>query len=106
VHGFILLSRNHLRDIYKRLRYDFLALGFDRRLVVIEIKRSGYAVKLEDLQRLVVYKERLSKAHEVQMVLISGGDFAVSDKERTQWLKRDDLEMRTWNEIYNKTRTY
>ena len=89
-----------------RLRYDFLALGFDRRLVVIEIKRSGHPVELAELLRLVTYKEKLSKAHDVQMVLISGGDFALSDEELKQWLKRDDLEMRTWSEIYNKTRTY
>jgi hypothetical protein len=90
----------------QQMRYDFLALGYDRRLVVIEIKRSGHPVELSELQRLVEYKVRLSQAHDVYMVLIYGGVFAIPDNELKQWLKRDDLEMRTWKDIYEKTRTY
>lgn len=99
-------NAKHLDDSDKESRYDFLALGYDKSLVMIEIKRSGHPVELDELQRLVEYKVRLSKAHTVAMVLISGGDFALPESELKHWQKRDDLELRTWKDIYERTRTY
>lgn len=63
-----------------QLRYDFLVLSDDKRLVVIEIKRSGHAIELEELQRLEKYKERLSKAKnkDLYMVMICGDNLNVS----------------------------
>ena len=92
----------------KKLRYDFLALSDDKRLVVIEIKRSGHPVELEELHRLETYKERLSKAHtkDLYMVMICGGILNVSKDMQKNWKVRPDGEIRAWNEIYEKTRRY
>lgn len=73
-------NAEYLDDSDKESRYDFLALGYDKNLVIIEIKRSGHPVELDELQRLVEYKVRLSKAHTVAMVLISGGGFRTTRK--------------------------
>ncbi len=97
-----------IKDEDNRLRYDFLALIDERRLVVIEIKRSGHAVELEELQRLEKYKEKLSKAHkkELSMVMICGGQLNVSEATKSAWEKRPDGDIRHWKDIYEKTRDY
>ena len=63
------------KDIGKddRSRYDFLALENDRTLVVLEIKRPGHAIDVDDTTRLTKYRERLAAANtrpEIHMVLI------------------------------------
>jgi hypothetical protein len=90
------------------LRYDFLALTDDSRLVVIEIKRPDHTVELKELQRLETYKERLSKAHdkELSMVMICGGTINLSPQTLQVWEKRTDGEIRKWKEIYKRTRAY
>lgn len=45
-------------------RVDFLALASDHTLAVVEIKRPGHAVSLEEFQRLQFYIERLRHAWE------------------------------------------
>jgi hypothetical protein len=91
-----------------RMRYDFLALTDERRLIVIEIKRANYAVPIEDLQRLERYKERLSKAHkkEIHMVLVHGGTLDVTEGTERTWKDRPDGEIRTWSDIYSRVRNY
>lgn len=95
-------------DEDEKLRYDFLALGDENQLVVIEIKRSGHSVELDELQRLERYKERLSKAHtrNLYMVMVCGGTLNVSKQTKKIWQERTDGEIRNWNEIYEKTRQY
>jgi cation transport regulator ChaC len=95
-------------DEDQRLRYDFLALTDQRRLVIIEIKRSGYAVTLDDLQRLERYKELLAKAHtkDIYMVMLCGGSIDVSASYRQTWEKRQDGEIATWSQVYDKVRQY
>lgn len=89
-------------------RYDFLALTDERRLVIIELKRSGHAVTLDDLQRLERYREKLSKAHrkEIYMVMLCGGTLDVSDLYQQMWAKRSDGEIATWSQVYDKVRQY
>lgn len=92
----------------ERLRYDFLALSDERRLVILEIKRADYAVTLADLQRLEKYKERLTKAHdkEIHMVMICGGSIDLSPGTKKSWDERDDGSIKTWSQIFTRTRSY
>lgn len=91
-----------------RMRYDFLALTDERRLVILEIKRSDYAVTLDDLQRLERYKERLAKAQQkaIHMVMLCGGGVDVSEEYRRNWTDRSDGEISSWSQIYDKVRQY
>jgi len=91
-------------DEDERLRYDFLALTDERRLVIIEIKRSGHAVTLDDLQRLEKYKDRLSKAHdkELYMVMLCSGSLDVSEDVRLNWKTRRDGSIRLWSGFFLK----
>lgn len=89
-------------------RFDFLAIGNDRRLVVIEIKRPGHPAELEELQRLERYREKLSKAHgqrELYMVLICGPGLNVSEAQSRIWQNSDDREVRFWSELFDKTKS-
>ena len=97
-----------IQDEDARMRYDFLALTDERRLVVIEIKRSGHSVTLEDLQRLERYKERLAKAQtkDIYMVMLCGGGIDVSNSYKQNWDEREDGEIATWNQVYDKVRQY
>jgi hypothetical protein len=99
---------SEIQDEDARMRYDFLALTDERRLVVIEIKRSGHAVTLDDLQRLERYKERLAKADtkEIYMVMLCGGTIDVSPSYRQNWEEREDGTIATWNYVYDKVRQY
>ena len=91
-----------------KLRYDFLALTDERRLVIIEIKRSGHPVNLEDTQKLERYKERLSKAEnkDIHMILIHGGTLDLNEDIVKSWDLRSDGELKQWNEIYDRTRQH
>jgi hypothetical protein len=83
-------------------RYDFLALVGDGSLRVIEIKRSGIAVTLEEAQSLERYKRDLSRAHsEVGIVLVSSGDYQF---DAEAWRNRADLL--TWREVVERARIY
>lgn len=88
-----------------RGRYDFLALTDTQTLVVIEIKRTGHPVKLDELQRLETYGEKLRKAHQdVRIVLIYGGTLNVSEATMSNWDKSDDRELRPWNTLFKSAR--
>jgi len=96
-----------VRDEDSRLRYDFLALGNNHRLVIIEIKRSGHAVRHDELARLETYKERLYRARpDILMVMICGGTLDVSPGYKEAWEKRSDGEILDWRTIYERTRSY
>jgi len=99
---------NDINEEDARMRYDFIALTDDRHLVVLEIKRSGHAVTLDDLQRLERYKERLAKAQEkdIYMVMLCGGGINVSDGYKQNWKDRPDGEITTWSQVYDRVRQY
>ena len=91
----------------ERTRFDFLALTGEQRLVIIEIKRSGRPVEFDELQRLIKYKERLSKGHtDIYMIMICGGVVDISPAERENWRNRPDGDIISWNEIYERTHRY
>jgi hypothetical protein len=89
-------------------RYDFLGLSDQKRLVVIEIKRSGHPLELDEIQRLETYKEKLTRGNpgEIDMVLIYGGTTNISEKTWKNYLDRDDLTIVTWADIYEKTKQH
>lgn len=89
-----------------RHRIDFLALSSERELVIIEIKRPDHAVTIEELNRLVGYRERLALAHDKQiyMVLVCGHDLKVSKQEKNNWDKAEDREVRRWSELFSRTK--
>jgi hypothetical protein len=91
-----------------RLRYDFLALSDERRLVIVEIKRAGHNVTLDELYRLEKYKDRLSRAQDKQilMVMIAGEITDLSEDTLQVWKTSPDGEVRTWNDVYRRTHNH
>ena len=88
-----------------RQRYDFLALTNDQRTVVVEIKRSGHSVVLEDLHRLQQYRANLERGEgrAVTMALVSGPEWAIN---RAEWINQTALELLEWGEVQVRIRKY
>jgi Histidine kinase-, DNA gyrase B-, and HSP90-like ATPase len=100
-------GQEDIQDPEDRQRYDFLALNDEGRTVVIEIKRSGHAVELEDLQRLDRYVERLREAREETIgVFIGGTTYKLSDRQLEHHRSRDDFVLTTWREVYERTKAF
>lgn len=96
-------------DEARRLRYDFLALADEARVVVVEIKRPGHPVEFEELQRLETYKEKLSLADEqrkLHMVMVCGGRLNVSADVQQNWASRTDGAILLWSRVYERARRY
>jgi len=89
-----------------RQRYEFLGLAYANHVAVIEIKRSDYAVRLEELQRLEQYKERLLRGRSsVYMVMICNS-LQVSADVEDSWKKRQDGDIRSWSDIYERVKRH
>lgn len=89
----------------QRERYDFLALAEPSALVVVEIKRPGYAITLDDLQRVERYKERLARARPgITMAVVGGGTFEVSPEVLDTWMNRSDARLWTWADLFKRAR--
>jgi len=102
------LKEWHCEDIEpedERRRYDFLALANERLLVVVEIKRSGHAVVLRDLQRLEEYRDRLSKGTERQlhMLMVCGGH-NLSAQTEENWETRPDGDIVKWSQVFERVK--
>ena len=90
-----------------RTRYDFLALTGDGENVVVEIKRSGHAVDLSDLQQLERYVEKLGQARaNMKGVFITGDSYAVQDRTLASWRDRPDMELLTWRDVQRRTHNH
>ncbi len=89
-----------------RSRLDFLALKSDRRLVIIEIKRPDHAADIDEISRLMKYRDRLSAAHgdDIYMVLLCGREMKVSKPERENWIEAKDREIRNWSDLFETTK--
>lgn len=80
-------------------RYDFLGLAGDGVLKVVDIKRPGISVTLDELHRLVRYRSNLLKgAENVDAVLVSGGSYEFDPAEYGA------VEFLTWSELYASVR--
>jgi hypothetical protein len=100
-------GREDLADPSYEGRYDFLALSGDGELVVIEIKRSGHSVTMQDLQKLEEYADRLDVAQKVGfMAFISNSNYEINERYRKTWDEREDAELLTWRGIQSRARTY
>ena len=101
-------AEKDITDEDERLRYDFLALADERRTLVIDIKRPGHAVELDELQRLETYSERLSVGDDraVSMVLVYGGTLNVSPSTRQAWEERSDAFMLEWSQVHERARQH
>lgn len=93
-----------LSEEERRQRYDFLALADENRLVLIEIKRSGYAPDLDDIQRLIKYQSNLAKGstRQIEPVLISSKQFA----ERQDLIDSLPVTRLSWADIHDRTKAY
>ena len=90
-----------------RERYDFLALEGGGETVVIEIKRSGHPVVLDDLQQIEGYVAKLAQARPaIRGAFITGDRYALPERMLVSWRERDDIELLTWGAVYERTRTY
>lgn len=101
-------GHNEIHSQDEELRYDFLALSDERRLVIIEIKRSGHPVSLDELQRLDLYRERLTKSEnkEISVVLVYGGTVDVSPEYLKGWTERPHARLMKWSELHSRNKTY
>jgi hypothetical protein len=100
-------NANDVGDEVSRQRYDFLALGDEKRLIVIEIKRAGWPVTFEETQRLEVYQSRLLDAWpEIHMVLVCGSAPALKPNQLAAWEERPDGEIIQWRDVYQRTKKY
>lgn len=98
-----------IQDADKRMRYDFIALTDERRLAVVEIKRVGHALEIDDLHQVDKYKNRLESATEkkdVMNVVVYGGNANMSDATISSWKARPDTVLLTWGGIYERTKAY
>jgi hypothetical protein len=88
-------------------RYDFIALSNEGRMVIIEIKRAGHPVGLNELQRAEQYQENLRRAHpDIYLLFISGVGFNVSESIKTDWKKSDSKELSDWNTLHTRTKVF
>lgn len=94
-----------IEDTDNRQRYDFLAMEGGGSLLIIEIKRSGHAVSLDDVQRLYTYRQRLQRgtSQDVSMVLVSGPQW---EDKRDDWVGREELELLEWGQVHETTSSF
>ena len=86
-------------------RFDFLAIGSDGVLVVIEIKRPDYPAQLDEMTRLLEYANRLKLAttRPIRMVFICGRQPQV-DRDILGIFDNPQFERRSWNSLFERTR--
>ena len=85
-------------------RFDFLALAENKRLFIVEIKRSGHAVTLVEINRLEQYCETFRSAYDdVTGVLIYGGKLDLRDQTKENVESRQHLELVTWEAVHRRT---
>lgn len=101
-------NEEDIKDEDSRLRYDFLALTDNARLVLVEIKRGSHPVELEELHRLEKYKQRLSGAdnREIHMLLVYGGTLNVEKGLAQSWIERDDADLSHWNQLHQRVKNH
>jgi len=89
-------------------RYDFLALGTEAELVIIEIKRPDYAAEISEIHRLSEYADRLSLGHADRLfrkVFICGRTPKVAAQSLEDLKRTPNFEIRFWHELFKRTRS-
>lgn len=88
-----------------RKRYDFIALkSGTSKLIIIEIKRSGHAVTLEEVQRLEKYKDDLSSAYESVDAVMIASRFELKDDVLQRFRNAPGFSIYEWKDILVKTK--
>jgi hypothetical protein len=96
-----------LADPKDRSRYDFLALEGEGMLIVIEIKRAGHPVDIDDLYQLERYAAKLGQSRpNIRMAFISGNGYALPDRVHKAWDEREDGDLLTWADVHTRVRKY
>ncbi len=92
----------------EKMRYDFLALSDEKRLVIVEIKRSGHPVTFDELTRLDLYRERLTKSEnkDISVVLVYGGTIDASPEFVKSWSARPYARLLKWSGLHSRNKTY
>jgi hypothetical protein len=87
-------------------RIDFAAISDDRRLIIVEIKRTSRAVDFEEVQRLERYAEKLTRQtkKEVRQILIYGGSLNISKVKKKELRKTGRIELRPWGTLFDATK--
>jgi len=87
-------------------RYDFLAIGSDGLLVIIEIKRAEHPAELSEMNKLKEYANDLALAHSkpIKMVFICGRDPKISKQQLESFESDPHYEIRYWHQLFERTR--
>jgi hypothetical protein len=92
----------------KKKRVDFLAFSrAESDLIVIELKRPGHSVELDEVQRLEQYQVTLMKARlNCRRVLVYGGTVNIPPKKWAKMMAPDDFEAMTWSVMFARAKRF
>lgn len=95
-------------DEMKNKRVDFLAFAKSTDvLVIIEMKRPGHAVNLDEVQRLEQYQVELMRAREnCRRVLVFAGTVNIPQSKWEQMQKANDFEALTWRTMFARAKSF
>ncbi len=86
-----------------RRRFDFLALGSDGGRILIEIKRNGRALTLDEFYNIDRYHDRLSEAFDEPVPTLLVCDQSQTASVQRKLLERQSwLTVKSWAEIYER----
>jgi len=92
----------------KNKRVDFLAFAKSTdALVIIELKRPGHSVSLEEVQRLEQYQVELMRAREnCKRVLVYAGSVNIHSIKWAQMQEAKDFEVLQWSQMFTRAKTF
>lgn len=95
-------------DEIRNKRVDFLAFSKSTdALVIIEMKRPGHAVNLDEVQRLEQYQVELMRAREnCRRVLVYAGTVNIPQHKWEQMQDADDFEALLWSRMFARAKSF
>lgn len=92
----------------QKKRVDFLAFTKSTDvLVIIEMKRPGHAVNLDEVQRLEQYQVELMRARKnCRRVLVYAGTVNIPDTKWAEMVVARDFEALTWSEMFTRAKSF
>ncbi|MFZ1437956.1 MAG: hypothetical protein WAS75_02435, partial [Candidatus Microthrix subdominans] len=86
-----------------RKRFDFLALGSDGGQILVEIKRGGKALTLDEIYNIDLYHDRLSEAFSEIVPTLLVCDASQTEAVQRKLIERENwLTATSWSEIYER----
>jgi len=99
-------AKEYSEDI-KAMRIDFLALTGEGKHVIVELKRSAYAVEMQDVTRLLTYKATLEKSYQnLSAVLIYGGTHNIPQGSWGSVKTMQGITIITWSELFKRASSF